>query len=497
MGWKFVTPFTKQCFVVAGLSLNMAQLGMVLGFPTVLLPQLRNPNSSIPIDDSSGSWIAALPGFALMAGNLIIPILMAKLGRRIANILSIVIVLIGWVSVVTATGILWLLLARFFQGLSLGLSTGLIPIAIGEYTSPKNRGPFSISMSFIMGLGTLLVHTVGSYSTWQITALVIACITFVNLLIVIYSPESPSWLANQGRYDDSRRVFRWLRGNEEDNELDKMLTASKLARESWENNRKLTFLKRVKSTISYMGKTLRKKEFNKPIFIMLHLFAICQWAGINVLAPYAGDIIKNVVGPDIYTPPIIVAMGIQRIISSLFAVYIIRKIKRRTMLFTMVGLNTAIVFITAAYSYAKSHKMLSFDHPAIGITLILAHMFTVATGSLPLPYTIAGEIFPLEYRSLSSGISSLFSSINIFFAIKTLPYMFNTIGVHGAYCVYFGIMVYCLTIAWFFLPETKDRTLQDIEDEFRGKPRYPEDLKSAQPLTVWKSNEEKQAETEA
>ncbi|KAI8425532.1 hypothetical protein MSG28_011358 [Choristoneura fumiferana] len=54
-GW--ITPFKKQCFVTAGVCLNMSSHGIVMGFAAILLPQLERPGSAIPIDKDSGSWI--------------------------------------------------------------------------------------------------------------------------------------------------------------------------------------------------------------------------------------------------------------------------------------------------------------------------------------------------------------------------------------------------------------------------------------------------------
>lgn len=412
---------------------------------------------------------------------------MAKYGRKIANIISIIIVLAGWIGISTANNMTWLLMARILQGLSLGMTSCVVPTVIGEYTSPTNRGAFSMSMSLVMGLGTLVTHTLGSYLYWKTTALVCGCITFVDLIMVASSPESPSWLADQGRYDECKRVFKWLRGDEELDELNRMVAANQLDKETKED-RRTEGTTSFKEKLAYIRSTIKKREFYKPILIMIHLFTLGQWGGINVLAPYAMDVITNIVGPETNAPPVVIAIGVTRIISSIIAVYIIRRIKRRTMLFSTVGMNTIIIFITAGYVYAKTHNVFTSDHPLIGIALILIHMFTVAAGSLPLPYTIAGEIFPLEYRSLSSGISSVFCSLNIFISVKTLPYLFKIVGVHGAYILYGCILVHCLIVAWFYLPETKDKTLQEIEDELRKKNVRPEDVNAAQPLTEWKSD---------
>ncbi|XP_050357131.1 facilitated trehalose transporter Tret1-like [Nymphalis io] len=484
---SWITPFKKQCFVTVGVSLNMATHGLVMGFAAILLPQLRLPGSLIPIDDVSGSWIASILGFALVAGNFIVPTIMAKYGRRTANLASIAPMIIGWFCIITASNITALLIARFLQGVAMGMSASLGPVLIGEYTSPKSRGAFLTFISLSIATGVLFVHTLGSFFSWQVTALIIAFVVFSDLLIVIYSPESPSWLADQGRYDECRKVFRWLRGHSEDDELEKMIEASKVIREAKaEMEISQSFSKNFKRNIAYVNTTIRKKEFYKPIFIMIHIYTLGQWAGANILAAYTIDIFNHVIGTEANISLMVITLDIQRIISNTFAVYVIKKVKRRTMLFATVGINIFAFLATAAYTYLKSQNMLPFDHPAIGIALIHIHMFSIATGTVPLPFIIAGEVFPLEYRSLAGGLSVLFLSTNLFITVKTVPYLFKNVGIHGAYILYAIVVGYCTVIAWWFLPETKDRTLQEIEDEFRGKPLSPEELKSTQSLTSFK-----------
>lgn len=386
-----------------------------------------------------------------------------------------------------ANSIPLLLVARFLQGIAMGICSSLGPVLIGEYTSPHNRGAFLTMISLSISTGVLAVHTMGSYLSWQITALVCVCIAFIDLIIVIYSPESPSFLADQGRYEECRRIFRWLRGNNEEEELHRMIEAATIVREAkLEVNINESIGKKIRNGLSYFRTTIKKKEFYKPIFIMIHIYILGQWAGANLLAAYTVDVFHHVVGSDVNVALLIISIDTQRIISNACAVYVIRKVKRRTMLFVTVGINLFAFLATAAYMYAKTHGMLPFDHPLIGVALIHIHMFSIATGTVPLPFIIAGELFPLEYRSLAGGISVLFLSVNLFITVKTVLFLFNTVGVHGAYCIYTGIVAYCLFIAWKFLPETKDRTLQDIEDEFRGRPLSPEEIKSAESLTSWK-----------
>ncbi|XP_048000592.1 facilitated trehalose transporter Tret1-like [Leguminivora glycinivorella] len=414
---------------------------------------------------------------------------MAKSGRKLANLISILPMLVGWFSILLATSVTGLLLARFLQGVSMGMIATLGPVLIGEYTSPKNRGAFLMTLSLAIAIGVLTVHTVGSYFGWQTAALLCAFISFINLLIVINCPESPSWLADQGRYDECKRVFRWLRGDDEEEELHSMIDTSLVIRESKEDGEaKDSFTWKVKSGLVYLNETVRKRQFYKPIFIMMHLYTLGQWGGANVMSAYTTKILENVVGPNAIFGLIIISLGTQRIISNSSAVYVIKKIRRRTMLLTTTLINISAYLTIAGYTYAKINGYLPFDHPLIGIILCHIHMFSIATGTVPLPLIIAGELFPLEYRSLAGGISVLFVSINLFLTVKTLPYLFATIGLPGAYCIYAGVVAYCLVVCWMVLPETKDRTLQDIEEEFMGRPLSPEELMSTLSLTSLKHN---------
>lgn len=469
---RWITPFVKQCFVTSGVAISMAQFGLVFGITAILIPQLQSQKPVMLIDESTESWIAAIPGFALLFGNFTIPTIMGKYGRKVANIISVLPVIVGWLLITSASNTYFILAARFLQGISMGMSTSLGPILIGEYTSPKYRGAFLSSLCLVMAMATLTVHSVGSYVTWQWTAFVCSVITFIDLLIVINSPESPSWLADQGKYEDCRKVFIWLRGDTENEELEKMIEASKIVRESKADVViSDTFVKNLKAKFAVGFEALRRKEFYKPIFVMVHVYTLGEWAGINILSPYIVEVAEALVDKDkMNVPLLVVTVDAQRIIMNAAAIYFMTKFRRRVILISTTMLCVAVLLLISAYSYAKTSNLLPFDHPCIGAILLHVHMFTIATGSVPLPMTISGEIFPLQFRSVSGALSAVFFSFHLFITVKTYRYLRNSLGLHGTYLIYAAIVTYCLVVSWIFLPETKDRTLQEIEDEFRGGP---------------------------
>ncbi|KAL0859385.1 hypothetical protein ABMA27_010576 [Loxostege sticticalis] len=477
-----------QLFVVMGISLNMASLGAVMGFTAILLPQLRAPDSMVKVDNVSGSWIASIVGLSLIVGNLMVPTLMGKFGRKVASLISCSIILVFWLCIALATSVTVILIARAFQGLSMGINLSLSPIMIGELTSPSNRGIFSSIMTSSITAATLMVHIVGSYVAWETTAIICAFVSFISLAILVFSPESPSWLADKGKFEESRKSFRWLRGEAEDEELELMLEARKVREEIVKTT------KQDYNIINYIKEAFSRREFYKPVFIMIHLYTLSLWTGMAFLIVYTVDIIKAIVGEDADVALHITVLDIQRMISTIIGLIVIKKIKRRTVLFVTVGINFAALVLIAAYTFVRAKTVLPFDHPAIGIILLHIHMFSVTTGALPLPIIISGELFPLEYRSLAGGISAIAFSLNYFLTSKTVLVLLNSMGLYGAYTLYAAVTLYCVVVIWIMLPETKDRTLQDIEDEFRGKPKLKSDDNVSMPLTVnGKSNLDEEA----
>lgn len=467
----------------------MAGSGLVVGFTPALLQQLRAATSDIPIDPGAASWIAAVPGLSLALGNLSAPPVMARYGRKVANIVSIVLFIVAWAFVYVAGDVTALLLARFLQGLCMGMCTSISSLLIGEYTSPKYRGAFLMTISVSIAFAVMCVHLSGSYLSYWHTALVCGAIAVIDLLIVINSPESPAWLAEKGKLDACKRSFRWLRGNEEEDELTKLIEASILLNEiNARTNKPKSFVIKVRNKMEYFKLTLKKKVFIKPIVIMIHLYVMGQWSGINMLVAFPIDLFQGMLGDaPINVPLLLLSLDIHRLIANTAALYVIQKVKRRTILLITVCINILALLFCAGYSYAKSEQYISSEEYILGISLVHVHMFSAATGCLPLSFIIAGEVFPLEYRSLAGGVSVFFYSMNLFVTVKTVPLLLDSVRVHGTYTLYAGTLAFGLAVLWYMLPETKDRTLQDIEDEFRGRPLSPEELKSVQSLTSWKS----------
>lgn len=297
------------------------------------------------------------PLIAIFATTFFVPTIMGTYGRKFASLVCIVPILISWLIIVMANSISAIIFARVLQGFSSAISSLLAPAAIGEYTSPRNRGAFLTALSVVLALATFVSHTIGSYLHWRVCALICAVIAFIILIMAMYTPESPSWLIDKGRYEEGRKVFRWIRGDEEEDELQKMIEANKVLREAAKGINILE-VEKLKSNISFFKESFRKPEFYKPIIIMIHLYLAVQFTLVSVLAAYAEDIYATIVGFDVDLALVILSVDIQRLISNASTIYAIKKVRRRTMLAVTVGINVLALMTTSAYLYAKGNLYL-------------------------------------------------------------------------------------------------------------------------------------------
>ncbi|XP_026317180.1 facilitated trehalose transporter Tret1-like [Hyposmocoma kahamanoa] len=480
LGFYLDRRLTWKCFITAGVSLNIVGHGCVIGFSAVLIPSLRRPESHIHATPAEESWIASVIGFALIMGNITITPLMDTLGRKKCHLLTIIPNMIGWIMLPLVNNVAGLIIARLLQGLAMGMIGPLGSIIIGEMTDPKNRGAFLTCVSLSLTTGVLTSHTLGSYFSWQCTAMICSFVTFTSLILVIYSPESPSWLISKERFEEGRIVFLRLRGEtvQQEEELEHMISAKKMVRTSSVEGVNLSFGRKFRRFCSYLRDASRKPEFYKPITVMFLTYTMFQFAGINVISSYAMDIITQVVGPEANAKFWMVALDIERFICNVLAIFLVRTMKRRFLLFSTGGLCIFCYLGKAYYVFAKQNNTLLFDGQWIPITLIALYMFSLTVGISAITFAIPGEIFPLQYRGLGGGLSILGLSLNFFIAVKCFPVLNGSIGLPLTYCLYAGIVLLCLTVIWFMLPETKDRTLQEIEDIFKGIP--PRNRRSAQ-----------------
>ncbi|XP_059061935.1 facilitated trehalose transporter Tret1-like [Achroia grisella] len=454
-------PLRRQTLVCMGTFMMTLGAGATAGFSAILIPQLQNSSGGRKYSIEMISWLASISSFALVFGNLLSGYLMERFGRRKSQLILSIFFILGWVLIGLSREIIYIILAgRFITGLCQGWLGPLGPVFVGEISTPIHRGFFLAALSLAIATGVLLSHFFGTMLHWSTASILCGSFPLIGGIILYYAPESPAWLASKNRIEECIVSFQWYRGNslEMRMELDKMIDEQ-------------TKKDKTKGKLESLQSNIKEPQFWKPLLIMILFFLTTQLSGVNVICAYTTDMMKELIGENNNKSTAYIAMlsiDVLRCVSLCFACVLLRKLGRRPLaLFSGIFTSTSLITL-AVYLYLVSTNHIRNLSPFISLGLIAFYIIVSNLGISPLPWNMVGEVFATETKGLGSGISVMMTSIAFFATIKTAPAMFHSIGHHGTYLFYGVSTLIGTTFLFFCLPETKGKTLLQIEEYFRG-----------------------------
>lgn len=378
---------------------------------------------------------------------------MERNGRRSAQLLGAIACLIGWIIVHFAETVPTLLIGRFCKGLSNGIIAPPTTVYVSETTEPRYRGFFLAALMLALSIGILFCHFLGTVLSWRTAAMLNTLVPVIGFVLLLFAPESPSWLTKKGKLEKAEKKFLWCRGH------------SDKAREEV-----AAMLKRQVDEEGKSGlKDLMKGRFLKPLAIIIVFLVTTQFTGVNAIAFYSVAIIQETSngGLNEYTAMLIV--DIIRVISSLIACVLLRKMGRRPLaLISGVGCTISLISL-ATFTYLPTIMPSFSSYSFISIIFLVGYVLFATVGLTPLPWAMVGELFPLNAREYGSGIASSTAFLAMFAVVKSCPYMFTAIGSHGTFLVYGSVALVETVFLGLVLPETKNKTLQEVEEIFKKK----------------------------
>ncbi|KAJ9574691.1 hypothetical protein L9F63_008152 [Diploptera punctata] len=467
-----------QGLVITAVLLYSGTLGASIGYSAILLPQLQANTSAIPTDENTGSWIASLQSGVSPVGTLFGGIIMDRWGRKSAMRAGVLPLFIGYLVLVFAPSHLFVLIGRFITGVACGISSAASSVILCEIATPQLRGVFASSIYSAFSGGILLVYSLGSYLHWRIVAAVLALLPLTSFLMFFFVPESPIWLAKNGCHEEAEIVLRWLRGNEKLAKLElKELLSTIRAQEEIEEE-SATFDeengKNIKLKIIHQLRVLLSPSILKPFFIA-HVICLFQiFSGTILIIFYAVDLISETnQNQESFSTYIIVQLtAVVRVVFVIITNSLFYFVHRRIHAIVSSSICAATAIIFALFLYFQSQQYLFLSSSAnmwISGLLILIFIAANTCSFLALPATIMSEILPIKIRGGASGYIFAANDITQFLVAKCYPWMKETLGPHGVF-LWFGInCIIFLVICYLFLPETRGKTLAQIEEYFRGR----------------------------
>lgn len=429
--------------------LGAFSFGYTIGYSSPALPNMEKDGLLSP---ESAMWFGSLMTFGGMFGCPTAGWLVEKFGRRGALFLTMFPFLLGWVLICFGNGLAVLYLGRFLTGLGGGMVTVASPMYIAETCPKELRGMLGSGVQLNVTLGILLVYALGVVFTWRNLAMVGIVIPIVAIFFAMRSPETPRYYLLRGRKKDALRCLTALRGdgydvNEECRDIEESLDVD--TQFSWSE--------------------FKKPELYQPLIVSVGLMVFQQLIGINVVMFYTVSIFRSA-GFGEGSEKATLVIGIVQVIVTLVACYLMDRAGRRPLLL-IGGMGMAMaciafgVYYNATEGLSPSQNNLSW----LALFSLILYIAAFGLGWGPVPMLVMSEIFPVHARGAASAISTIASWISAFLITNKYGLLLSTFGQGGTF-MFFGIWcVVSMAFVWRLVPETKGRSLEDIELYFLGR----------------------------
>ena len=334
---------------------------------------------------------------------------------------------------------------RLLGGLGVGISSVTAPIYISEVSPADRRGRLVGLFQFNVVLGILISYlsnyliSQGGDSSWRWMLGVQAFPSFIFLVLIYFIPESPRWLIlKKGETARALEILRVINPLNCDDELTAI------------SNSKLSNSGKDKSSL-FSG------QYNTPVLLAMLFAFFNQVSGINAIIYYAPRIFE-MAGLGAHTSLLsTVGIGAINFIFTLLAINIIDKVGRRIlMLIGSVGLVISLFLV--AYAFYSRH-LSGFAIPAYMMVFIA--FFAFSQGAVI--WVFISEIFPNQVRAKGQTLGSSTHWVMAALIAFSFPYFAENLGGTVTFS-FFGIMMVCQFIfVWRFMPETKGKSLEQIE----------------------------------
>lgn len=394
----------------------------------------------------------ALGGAAL--GAIVAGVLADRYGRKPVILVVAAIFFVGGIVSAVATALPVLMFGRLLVGIGIGVSSMLTPLYLAETSPPAERGALvslnqlmitvGILVSYLVGYG--LAHA-GDGWRWMLgLGALPGVVLFVGMLTL---PESPRWLAGHGRTEEARETLRRLRGSSQaaDDELSQL--RADLGRQ-----------KKVERQAD-----LKTRHNDRPMVIGVGLAIFQQVTGINTVIYFAPTIFKASGMADTSAAILATAgIGAVNVLMTIVAIRLIDTAGRRALLLTgLAGMAVSLGVLGAGFLLGAGGGGALAWVTALSLASYVG-FFAIGLG--PVFWLLIAEIFPLAVRGRGTSVATFANWGSNLAVALTFLLLVDAIGPAFTFFIYAGMSALGFVFTQALVPETKGKTLEQIEAEW-------------------------------
>lgn len=431
--------------------------GLLFGFDTgVISGALNFLKDGWQLSPSELEWVTSAVLVGAVIGAASSGRITDVFGRKRVILVTAIIFAAGAIGTGLAPSLSALVMGRIVIGIAIGVASFAVPLYISEISPTKNRGALVSLNQLMITIGILasyisdyLIADDANLESWRWMFLVGFFPALVLLIGMFFLPETPRWLISKQRYDEGLAMLRKI----ED---------PALVDAEFEELRKET----ANNTSSGGASDILKPWLRPALMIGVGIMFFQQFTGINTIIYYSPVIFKMagfVGNTESIVPAVIV--GVVNVLFTVVSMLLIDRLGRRPIyLIGTVGMVVALVALGGAFHF---QDLIGPSTKYLTVVSILVYIMFFAISLGPLGWLILSEVFPLSVRGVGMSLGSLSNWLFNLIVAFTFLKLVNALSPAGAFWLYAVVGVIGLVWGYYKLPETKGKSLEQIEAHWR------------------------------
>ncbi|XP_066143034.1 facilitated trehalose transporter Tret1-like [Euwallacea fornicatus] len=458
---KFQGTFPQLLAAVSG-TLSCISDGMQYGWTAPAIPKLLSKDSPVVVTQHQAEWLETILMLGACCGLPLTMFLVDKIGRKGSLIGSSSTTLVAWIIIALAPSVEYIYVARFFAGIAGDTAFVAAPMYIAEMADQKIRGFLSSIIYLMMLIGVLLVYCVTPFVPLWVPCVIGVCFNAMTLVSFPFMPDSPYYLLYKDKPEEAKRSLERLRpdGNP-DAEIKEIATA----------------IERQKSEKGRPQDLILIKSNRKALLIMVWLNGSQHMSSISVMLMNLHSILEEAGAVHIASSTAAIIFSAIMFCAAMSASLAIDNFGRRILLVTS-GIFAGLSLGVIALYFTLKNLEYEVMHVSWVVPLsVMAYAAAFKFGIGLVPIVLTAELFPAKMKAIGMTISDAcyvgFSviSLQIYHKLK------NSLGIHVPFYI-FACWCFCTVIfTLLFIPETKGKTLEEIQFILKGNETKGDDAK--------------------
>ncbi|XP_072378115.1 facilitated trehalose transporter Tret1-like [Diabrotica undecimpunctata] len=448
-----IKDFLPQVFAALSGCLFAISDGMTYAWTSPMVPYLTSNSSHIETTHTEAEWLEACYLYGSLAGLPLTLYSVNKFGRKASVVYASVMALVSWLLIGLGDKMIYLFVGRLISGAAADMAYVACPMYVSEFADERIRGFLSGLVMVLDHTGSLIIYGLGPFTPYYVVPLLAFILISSNMVLLVYFvPESPYFLLENNRVEEATKAIKFFKSYKDTEEEINQIS---LALERKKNN-------------SGSFKHILSSRYNRiSLMIIVALNLVPQLLGYATIVMNLHVILDSAQTVHINTAHAAILYGGIMWIASIFCSILVDRFGRKLLIIISAVVSGLCLFVLACYFHLQylGFNVIPISWLPIASVMTYALFFKIGIGIVPM--IVTAEIAPDTIKAFAVALGDCLFIAGGIISVQLYQFATKVTGMFVPMYIYFLWAIILILFTIFYLPETKGKSLDDIQKMLR------------------------------